>query len=257
MTVFIRQPTWVLGPFAAPPRSYTAEELQSFADHPARLLAKRKQFENRVNSYFGICLKDSPQQVALRGHLTQRIWEQLAACKKYNAEEMEKEEVEVAFIPQYAVGCRRPTPGAKYIESLAADNVNLVVGPISQVSSDGVVDHQGKSHPLDALVCATGFDTSHRPSFPILGRGDKDLRELWAQDATAYLALAVPDFPNYFVFYGPNNPFASGPFLATVGQYLCLLGTFTHYAFFCSMPAGRHVLWGLSDIQRCRLILRV
>jgi len=80
------------------------------------------------------------------------------------------------------------------------------------------------SHPVDALVCATGFDTSHRPSFSILGRGGRDLREVWSQDAAAYLALAVPDFPNYFVFYGPNNPFASGPFLATVGKHNFIFG---------------------------------
>ncbi|KAK8052687.1 hypothetical protein PG996_011988 [Apiospora saccharicola] len=216
LTVFIRQPTWVLGPFAAPPRSYTAEELQDYADHPERLLAKRKQFENRVNSYFGICLKDSPQQAALRDHLTQRIRDQLAGGGKYAAADVDKDEAEAAFIPQYAVGCRRPTPGAKYIEALSADNVTLVVGPIPHVTPDGIADHRGTSRPLDVLVCATGFDTSHRPSFPILGRNDKDLRELWSQEASAYLALAVPDFPNYFVFYGPNNPFASGPFLATV-----------------------------------------
>ncbi|KAK8018789.1 FAD-binding monooxygenase moxY [Apiospora marii] len=214
LTVFIRQPTWVLGPFAAPPRSYTADELQHFADHPEQLLAKRKQFENRVNSYFEICLKDSPQQAALREHLTKRIRDQLAGSK-YEAD-VNREDLEAAFIPQYGVGCRRPTPGTKYVESLAADNINLVLGPISHVDSDGVVDHRGTSHPVDALVCATGFETSHRPSFPIVGRGGRDLRELWAQEATAYLALAVPDFPNYFVFYGPNNPFASGPFLATI-----------------------------------------
>lgn len=212
--MFIRQPTWVLGPFGAPPHRYTTSELQDFTDSPETLLAKRKQFENRVNSYFGICLKDSPQQVALRRRLTQGVRDQLAGSKHEHLNELD-----AAFIPQYAVGCRRPTPGTKYIESLTADNVTLVVGPIARITADGVVDHEGRSHQVDALICATGFDTSHRPSFALLGKAGKDLGELWSlEEPNAYLALAVPDFPNYFVFYGPNNPFASGPFLATVGK---------------------------------------
>jgi hypothetical protein len=28
----------------------------------------------------------------------------------------------------------------------------------------------------------------------------------------------VPNMPNYFVFYGPNNPFGSGAFLSTIGK---------------------------------------
>ncbi|KAK8099062.1 FAD/NAD(P)-binding domain-containing protein, partial [Apiospora kogelbergensis] len=142
MTVFIRQPTWVLGPFGAPPRSYSAVELQGFAQQPEKLLEKRKQFENRVNSYFGICLKDSPQQAALRRRLTQKILDQLAETKYADSAE-----AEAGFVPQYAVGCRRPTPGVGYIESLAADNVTLVVGAIGRATADGIVDQSGRSHP--------------------------------------------------------------------------------------------------------------
>ncbi|KAI1394479.1 FAD/NAD(P)-binding domain-containing protein [Hypoxylon trugodes] len=206
LTVFIRQPTWVLGPFGQQPRRYTADEVQSFKDNPENLLTKRKEFERRVNSYFGFCLKDSVQQAALRSHLTQTIKNRLKGSQ-YNDE---------MFIPQYAVGCRRPTPGTKYIESLHAANVQLIMGDIKRIISDAVIDHEGTKHPLDVLVCATGFDTSHRPQFPIFGQDGKNLQDIWRSNASAYLALAVPEFPNYFVFYGPNNPFGSGAFLSTI-----------------------------------------
>lgn len=175
------------------------------------LLAKRKQFENRVNSYFSICLKDSPQQEALRRSLTQKIRDQLTGSK-YGGD-LER------FIPDYAVGCRRPTPGAKYIESLCADNVSLVQGAISHITPNAVVDHQGNHHPLDMLICATGFDTTHKPNFPLIGRNGRNLQDIWASRAKAYLAIAVAELPNYFVFYGPNNPFGSGAFLSTVGKF--------------------------------------
>lgn len=209
LTVFIRQPTWVFGSFGEQPRSYTADELATFRDHPEILLAKRKTFETKVNSYFGLCMKDSPEQEAMRLRLTQSMKEQLTGTRFEQACDL--------FIPKYSVGCRRPTPGNKYIESICAPNVDLITGNIRCVTPEGVVDQDGNVHPLDVLVCATGFDTSHRPRFPLLGRGRRNLQDVWASEATAYLALAVPDFPNYFVFYGPNNPFASGAFLPTIG----------------------------------------
>lgn len=210
LTVFVRQPAWIFGPFGEPPRCYTAEEISSFRDQPETLLAKRKRFETRVNSYFSLCLRDSPQQQAMRLHLTESIKIKLAGTRHEDSRDL--------FVPKYSVGCRRPTPGTQYIESLCAPNVDLVVGEIRCVTPGGVTDHQGKHHPLDVLICATGFDTSHKPRFPLLGRGGRNLQDIWSSEATAYLALAVPEFPNYFVFYGPNNPFASGAFLPTIGN---------------------------------------
>lgn len=213
LAVFARQPSWLFGGFGGSQRQYTEEEIQVFKDQPKVLMEKRRTFESRVNSYFGLCLKDSQGQAAVRKRLTQKIKEQLAehGHSGVGADE---------FIPNYAVGCRRPTPGGRYIESLCAPNVDLVMGPISRIVPDGVVDQEGKVHALDILICATGFDTSHQPRFPLLGENQRNLQDVWASRAAAYLALAVPHFPNYFVFYGPNNPFASGPFLATIGRLL-------------------------------------
>ncbi|CAI6336779.1 unnamed protein product [Periconia digitata] len=209
LTVMIRQPTWVFGPFGEPQRDYTAEELQNFKDHPEVLTAKRKRFESRVNSYFGFCQKDSPQQSQIRDHLTKAIREKLGELGSTKVDES-------AVIPKYGVGCRRPTPGIGYIEAITASNVSLVVGRAREATEKGIVDDKGILHEVDVLICATGFDTSHRPPFTLRGSGGKDLATAWRERSTAYLALAVPDMPNYLVFYGPNNPFGSGPFLATV-----------------------------------------
>lgn len=51
------------------------------------------------------------------------------------------------------------------------------------------------------IICATGFDTSFRPRYPLVGRGQKDLRALWKDLPEAYLGLAVSGFPNYFSKY--------------------------------------------------------
>ncbi|KAI9676583.1 MAG: hypothetical protein M1822_008297 [Bathelium mastoideum] len=208
LTVFIRQPTWVLGPFGEAPTDYAAEEIDDFKKKPGLLLEKRKKFESRVNSYFAICLKNSVEQTSLRTRLAERIKTKLRGQMIQKAEEL--------FIPQYAVGCRRPTPGVKYVESLCAPNVDIVIGNIDRMTTTGIIDGKGHEHRIDVLICATGFDTTHRPHFPILGIEGRNLQDEWRDQAQAYLALAVARFPNYFVFYGPNNPFASGAFLSTI-----------------------------------------
>jgi hypothetical protein len=49
----------------------------------------------------------------------------------------------------------------------------------------------------DAIVCATGFDTSYKPSFPLVGF-EKDLRELWKDEPASYFSIAAAGIPNYF-----------------------------------------------------------
>jgi len=53
---------------------------------------------------------------------------------------------------------------------------------------------------VDALICATGFDTSFRPAFPVVGF-DKDLRELWQDEPRSYFSIAAAGLPNYFSQY--------------------------------------------------------
>ena len=43
----------------------------------------------------------------------------------------------------------------------------------------------------------------------VRGRGGEDLRELWGDDARAYLGITVPGFPNLFCLYGPNTNLAA------------------------------------------------
>ena len=124
------------------------------------------------------------------------------------------------LVPQYGVGCRRPTPGVGYMEALTADSTELVFGDIQQVTTSGIVDRDCIEHPVDIIVCATGFDTTFKPRFPLIGIDGKSLEEEWAESTEAYMATAISEFPNYFMFFGPNNPFASGSYISAVGESL-------------------------------------
>ena len=204
---FVRQPNWVTGAFGDQPRDYTNEEIEEFKNKPGHLLETRKKFERVVNSYFGNYLKDSPIQAGMRAYLAQNMKDQLKSTG-----------LEDVLVPNYGVGCRRPTPGVGYLEALKAENVDTVFGPLGRITATGTIDSSGKEHHIDVLVCATGFDTSYKPRFPQIGAGGKNMQDEWARSTKAYMATTIPHFPNFFMFYGPNNPFASGAYISAIGM---------------------------------------
>lgn len=194
-------------PWAAEQHIYTEEEKAEFVSKPGALLAVRKQNESLLNSYFGLTVANSPAQNYTRDVTTtfmkERLGNTILECK---------------LIPSYPFACRRPTPGLEYLNKVGSDNVEVVLGEIQETTATGCISSDGTQYPLDILICATGFDTSHRPRFPIIGPEGKNLQDIWAKAPKGYIALAAPDFPNYFIFLGPNNTMASGPILVAIGN---------------------------------------
>jgi hypothetical protein len=124
-----------------------------------------------------------------------------------------KPEIYEAILPTWLPGCRRLTPGPGYLEALVEDNVNFVTTPIVKLTEHGILTSDGKERVVDAIVCATGFDTSHTPRFPVVGRNGINLSDQWKDIPTAYMSLATPNFPNYFVVGGPNSATGGGSLL--------------------------------------------
>jgi cation diffusion facilitator CzcD-associated flavoprotein CzcO len=117
-----------------------------------------------------------------------------------------------ATTPDSPVGCKRVLITSEWFPTLRRKNVELVTGPVAEVTGDGVVDADGRTHPADALIFGTGFTTTQfLAPMEVLGRERRRLAEdAWAHGAEAYLGLAVPDFPNMFLLYGPNTNFGAG-----------------------------------------------
>jgi 4-hydroxyacetophenone monooxygenase len=56
------------------------------------------------------------------------------------------------------------------------------------------------------IIYATGFQASHfLTPMRVTGRGGVELHEQWSGDARAYMGITVPNFPNFFMMYGPNT----------------------------------------------------
>lgn len=133
-------------------------------------------------------------------------------------------ELATKLIPAWPLGCRRLTPGVGYLEALKHPKTELVYEALAEVTETGVKSANGREFDVDIIVCASGFDTSFRPRFPLIGPGGQDLREAWAEEPKGYLGVGIPGFPNFFTFLGPNCPIGNGPVLSAIeaqGDYIC------------------------------------
>src|SRR5207253_8115487 len=68
------------------------------------------------------------------------------------------------------------------------------------------VTRDGRAHPVDAVILATGVETAAvLAPMRIAGLDGRLLDAEWADGARAYRGIAVPGFPNLFLMYGPNT----------------------------------------------------
>lgn len=121
-----------------------------------------------------------------------------------------KPELLPTFLPPFAVGCRRITPGPGYFEAVVEDNVIFITSDIDHINEKGLSLSDGRQVDVDVLVCATGFNTNAIPPFPITGRNGLTLAEKFTPFAETYLSIAVDSFPNMFQMLGPNSGLGAG-----------------------------------------------
>ena len=120
--------------------------------------------------------------------------------------QVEDPELQRALTPDYPIGGKRILFSDDYYAALTRDNVDLVTSGIARVTSDAVLTDDGQSHPVDALILATGFDsTSFLIPMQIEGLQGRSLRDEWGKEPAAYLGMTVSGFPNFFMMYGPNT----------------------------------------------------
>lgn len=90
--------------------------------------------------------------------------------------------------------------------ALKRDDVRLVTQPIAEVTESGVRTTDDELHEADVVIYGTGFAASDfLTPMKVTGRGGVDLHERWGGDARAYLGMTMPEFPNFFMLYGPNT----------------------------------------------------
>ena len=82
----------------------------------------------------------------------------------------------------------------------------MVPRAVASVTKTGVVDAEGVERPVDVLVMATGFQpANYLASLEVTGRDGRTIHEFWDGEPRAFLGITVPDFPNFYMLYGPNT----------------------------------------------------
>ncbi|OAA60218.1 Flavin monooxygenase-like protein [Niveomyces insectorum RCEF 264] len=231
LTHLIRSPTWVT-PGAASrypslrggtiPDVFSEEQKAKFRNDPVTYSEFVKQIEREINAKFRMIINGAAAAEEARQNAHNSMVQLLGTRAA---------DLGPKIIPEFPVGCRRITPGVGYLESFSKPNVRVITeAKIDRVEPRGIVLDTGELIELDVLVCATGFDVSFSPRFPVTGRNKADLGTLWSEPNVprAYLSLAIPDFPNYFMFLGPNAPISHGSVFTiteNVSQYILQIVT--------------------------------
>ncbi|EXJ67978.1 uncharacterized protein A1O5_08592 [Cladophialophora psammophila CBS 110553] len=217
MTTFIRSATWISPNFAAEHTrdggnfQYSEEELKEFED-PDKLLAYRKKIEHGFNKLYRGLQYGTPEHEFFQAQSRQIMVSRMEGNK----------DMQEKLIPTWAFGCRRLSPGDGYLEALQKPNVNAIFNSATAITADGVVDSDGAEHKVDAIICATGFDTSWAKKWPVKGRNGALLKEQWSEDPQSYLSVCAKNFPNLFFILGPNAPVGNGsliPSMEWAGMY--------------------------------------
>ncbi|MGE5596279.1 MAG: flavin-containing monooxygenase [Hyphomicrobiales bacterium] len=110
-------------------------------------------------------------------------------------------------LPKYPPASKRIVlDNGIWASTLKRDNVRLVTEPIEKITPAGVVTADGEEHTADVLIYGTGFQASRfLTPMQVIGRHGLDLNRQWDGDARAYMGITVPNFPNFFMLYGPNT----------------------------------------------------
>jgi cation diffusion facilitator CzcD-associated flavoprotein CzcO len=113
------------------------------------------------------------------------------------------------LLPDYGLGCKRPTMSNGYLRAFNRDHVHLVTQPIERICAEGVVTRDQTLHEADTIVLATGFLTTEKgnaPSFEVVGKDGVELGQFWEEERLqAYAGVSVPGFPNFFLTAGPYS----------------------------------------------------
>ncbi|KAM3076422.1 hypothetical protein ACMFMG_007241 [Clarireedia jacksonii] len=185
---------------------YTPEERENFRNNIPALVEHAKYLENQINGGWDLFFKDSPIQKGAQEQFSQRM-----------KEFIRDERILKGLTPKFSIGCRRLTPGDPYMRAIQEPNVDVHFSAVKEINEDSVIDEDGQARKVDTIICATGFDVSYKPRFPIVGQNGVDLREKWKLVPESYLGITVPDMPNFITFIGPTWPVENGSVMGPLG----------------------------------------
>lgn len=193
---FVRNPQWIM---PVENGYFSEEERAAFRNDP-ELLAQAMDVETYTSNVEGFtdALTHPDSEVA-------GIWRQ--ACLGNLENNVRDPQLIEQLRPDHQPMCKRLIFSPDYYQAIQHADARLVREDIECIEANGIRTRDGELHELDVIALATGFraDQFMRP-MEITGRHGTNLETLWAKRPIAYLAISMPDFPNFFMLNGPNGP---------------------------------------------------
>jgi cation diffusion facilitator CzcD-associated flavoprotein CzcO len=187
-----RSATWIL---PKPDRHYTPREHWVFARIP---LAKRL-YRTRL-------WLRSEANISVIEHGSEKTQDFTAIALNMLEKTVADEELRRKLTPDHPMGCKRLVFSSDYLPALTQANVEVVASPARYLRARSLVTADGTERDVDVVVCATGYAAAdYLGQLDVTGEHGTTLREVWQDGAQAYLGMAVPGFPNFFMLYGPNT----------------------------------------------------
>lgn len=204
LTLFQRTPQWIM-PLANP--AIAEEEKALFRREPGAMQHRYEALADEFNGKFAAAV------VGKNGRAYARMAER---CEANLERSVADPELRAKLRPDYKVGCRRLVMSDRFYPAIQKPNAELVSEGIERIEPGGVRTDDGRLHELDVLVLATGYD-AHAGLSPmqVFGMDGLLLDDAWAKRARAYLGVATPGFPNWFMIGGPNSPIGNFSFIMT------------------------------------------
>lgn len=134
---------------------------------------------------------------ALRQQLTEYLLDQAG----------DDAELAKQIVPDYPPAAKRIIrDDGTWVATLKRDNVRLVSQAVTKFDETGAYLNDGEHVEADIILLGTGFAAADfLTPMHVTGVAGKDLHETWGIDASAYMGMTLPDFPNLFLMYGPNT----------------------------------------------------
>ncbi|OBC14295.1 cyclohexanone monooxygenase [Mycobacterium sp. 852013-50091_SCH5140682] len=187
-----RSLTWIL---PKPDRAYTDRERWLFAHVPFAKKVYRTRLWLRSEANISVIEHGSDKTKEFRD-VALKMLETVVA----------EPDLRSALTPDHPLGCKRLVFSSDFIPALTRPNVEVVASPARALKARSLVTADGRELDVDVVVCATGYAaTDYLGQIEVVGERGTRLCDTWRDGAFAYLGMAVPGFPNFFMLYGPNT----------------------------------------------------
>ena len=191
VTIFQRTPAWIL---AKGNRAYSPAEQEGWQIDSAELEQLRDTLywegEERFRSRAGDELAAATARDQALAHLHAHVADP---------------DMRRALTPQYAFGCKRVLLSDAFYPAIAAGEVSLEPSALAAVEGTTLIAASGARYSADAVVLATGFETTRQPyGLLVANETGMTLDQHWSAGMTSVGSTLVTGFPNLFVLNGPN-----------------------------------------------------